>query len=118
LGGSSSASDSGRWQVGRVPEVGEWFPPHHFRIRGPFQSRGGVMATEKIQNRINLGWDGSEVLDNVTFICPEYKEQVADGVVYLRASCHKAICVKWRGGHCRMCATDKSEQLDLLEGRS
>ena len=62
---------------------------------------------------------GVEAMEqNISFICPEYKEQVADGVVYLRASCHKAICVKWKAGHCRMCATDKSEQLDLLEGRS
>jgi hypothetical protein len=59
-----------------------------------------------------------EQQQEIPFICPEYKEQVADGVVYLRASCHKALCVKWRGGHCQMCSTSKSEQLDLLEGRS
>jgi hypothetical protein len=52
------------------------------------------------------------------FICPEFKEQVADGVVYLRGSCQRATCVRWKAGQCRMCATTKTEQQDLFERRS
>jgi len=52
------------------------------------------------------------------FVCPEFREQVADGVVYLRASCQRAICVRWRSGSCTMCRTDKGPQQDLLERRS
>jgi hypothetical protein len=52
------------------------------------------------------------------FICPEFKEQVADGVVYLRGSCQRATCVKWKAAQCRMCSTTKTEQQDLFEGRS
>lgn len=54
------------------------------------------------------------------FVCPEFKEQVRDGVVFLRASCERAVCVRWRSGQCRMCDSkgQGKQQLDLLERRS
>lgn len=73
-------------------------------------------ATKKTEGDIT--WGVHELAQAGVFICPEYKEQVRDGVVYLRASCQRATCVKWRAGKCRMCAAEAKEQLDLLEGRS
>jgi hypothetical protein len=74
--------------------------------------------TEKVPVGLSFGCGVHEIEENIPFFCPENREQVADGIVYLRPSCRTAVCVKWRGGHCRMCSTRKSEQLDLLEGRS
>jgi hypothetical protein len=65
-----------------------------------------------------ITWGTHEQNQAVYFICPEFKEQVADGVVYLRGSCQRARCVKWNAAQCRMCATTKTEQQDLFEGRS
>ncbi len=77
-----------------------------------------------------LSWSGKTELlplgaeakeQAVSFICPEVREQVADGVVFLRASCQRSICVKWKSGKCRMCSTNKEaqrDQPDLLERRS
>lgn len=55
-----------------------------------------------------------------TFVCPEFKETVRDGTVFLRASCERAVCVRWRSGQCRMCESkgQDKQQLDLLERRS
>jgi len=68
-------------------------------------------------SKSDIAWEVHEQ-QAAPFICPEFKEQVADGVVYLRGSCQKATCVRWKAGRCRMCSTDKTEQQDLFEGRS
>lgn len=73
--------------------------------------------TTKVVDGSQITWGVREQQDAL-FICPEFKEQVADGVVYLRGSCQRATCVRWKAAQCRMCATTKTEQQDLFEGRS
>lgn len=75
-----------------------------------------VKSSKKTEG--DVAWGVCDQKHPSTFICPEYKEQVLDGVVYLRASCQRVLCVKWKAGQCRMCAAEAKEQLDLLEGRS
>ncbi len=72
----------------------------------------------KVVDGNKITWGVHEQQQASSFICPEYKEQVADGVVYLRGSCQRAVCVKWKAAQCRMCSTTKTEQQDLFEGRS
>jgi hypothetical protein len=85
--------------------------------KGPTKSWSGKTELLPGKTEGDVTWGAQPA----QFICPEFRDVVADGVVYLRASCQRAVCVKWKSGQCRMCSTTKEAQRDepdLLEERS